>query len=70
LAQSRVVIACDDKVFLKTGSTIENIDLMQASWPRVYAVGDVRSGSVKQVASGVGDGSVMVQYIHRALAGT
>jgi thioredoxin reductase (NADPH) len=33
----------------------------------VYAVGDVRSGSVKRVASGVGEGSVVVQSIHRFL---
>jgi thioredoxin reductase (NADPH) len=33
----------------------------------VYAVGDVRSGSVKRVASGVGEGSVVVQAIHRFL---
>ncbi|MEL7490970.1 MAG: FAD-dependent oxidoreductase [Pseudomonadota bacterium] len=74
-------IARDDKGFLKTGAAIENIQLVKAgwsldrmpeiyetSWPRVYAVGDVRSGSVKRVASGVGEGSVVVQYIHRALA--
>jgi thioredoxin reductase (NADPH) len=33
----------------------------------VYAVGDVRSGSVKRVASGVGEGSVVVQAVHRFL---
>jgi len=37
------------------------------SRPGVYAVGDVRSGSVKRVASGVGEGSVVVQSIHRFL---
>jgi thioredoxin reductase (NADPH) len=37
------------------------------SRPGVYAVGDVRSGSVKRVASGVGEGSVVVQAIHRFL---
>jgi thioredoxin reductase (NADPH) len=37
------------------------------SRPGVYAVGDVRSGSVKRVASGVGEGSVVVQAIHRYL---
>ena len=39
------------------------------SLPRVYAVGDVRSGSVKRVASAVGEGSIVVQFIHRALNG-
>ncbi len=74
-------VARDDKGFLKTGGAIENVALVKAgwsldrmpeifetSWPRVYAVGDVRAGSVKRVASGVGEGSVVVQYIHRALA--
>jgi thioredoxin reductase (NADPH) len=37
------------------------------SRPGVYAVGDVRSGSVKRVASGVGEGSVVVQAVHRFL---
>ena len=35
---------------------------------RVYAVGDVRAGSVKRVASAVGQGSVVVSHIHRAIA--
>ena len=39
----------------------------RTSRPGVYAVGDVRSGSVKRVASGVGEGSVVVQSIHRYL---
>ena len=34
------------------------------SRPGVFAVGDVRSGSVKRVASGVGEGSVVVQAVH------
>ncbi len=73
-------IAIDKRGFVKTGGAIENIELVKAgwdldrmpdiyetSWPRIYAVGDVRSGSVKRVASGVGEGSVVVQYIHRAI---
>jgi thioredoxin reductase (NADPH) len=39
----------------------------ETSRPGVFAVGDVRSGSVKRVASAVGEGSVCVQLIHRAL---
>ena len=35
--------------------------------PGIFAVGDVRSGSVKRVAAGVGEGSVAVQDIHRYL---
>jgi thioredoxin reductase (NADPH) len=36
--------------------------------PGVFAVGDVRSGSVKRVASAVGEGSVVIQAVHRYLA--
>jgi thioredoxin reductase (NADPH) len=74
-------IARDEKGFLKTGADIANLELVRARWtlprmpsffetslPRIYAVGDIRAGSVKRVASGVGEGSVVVQYIHRALA--
>ena len=36
--------------------------------PGLFAVGDVRSGSVKRVASGVGEGSVVVQFVHKVFA--
>lgn len=74
-------MSCDQKGFVKTGPDLSNLDLVKAgwsldrmptryetSWPRVYAVGDVRIGSVKRVASSVGEGSVVVSDIHRALA--
>lgn len=74
-------MSCDGKGFLKTGPDLANLDLVRAgwslermptrfetSWPRVYAVGDVRTGSVKRVASAVGEGSVVVSDIHRALS--
>jgi thioredoxin reductase (NADPH) len=41
--------------------------LLESSVPGVFAVGDVRHGSVKRVASGVGEGSVAVQFIHQYL---
>ncbi|HEX3595664.1 MAG TPA: FAD-dependent oxidoreductase [Polyangiaceae bacterium] len=41
----------------------------ETSLRNVFAVGDVRSGSVKRVAAGVGEGSACVQLIHKALAG-
>jgi thioredoxin reductase (NADPH) len=72
-------VALDDKGFVKTGPDLAREDL--ASWPLaraphlletsrqgVFAVGDVRAGSVKRVASAVGEGSVCVQLVHRALA--
>ena len=41
--------------------------LLESSVPGIFAVGDVRHGSVKRVASGVGEGSVGVQFIHQYL---
>lgn len=74
-------VALDDKQFIKTGADLLPEDLEAARWPlrrqpylfetsvpRVFAVGDVRSRSVKRVASAVGEGSVAVQLIHRVLA--
>ncbi|TMG05863.1 MAG: FAD-dependent oxidoreductase [Chloroflexi bacterium] len=73
-------LALDDKNFVKTGTDLVPDDLEKAGWPLtrrpdllettkpgIFAVGDVRSGSVKRVASAVGEGSVCVQLIHRAL---
>lgn len=42
--------------------------LLETNLPGVFAVGDVRAGSVKRVASGVGEGSVAIQFVHRHLA--
>ena len=74
-------MVCDDRGFVKTGTDIVPIELVKAgwaldrmpsryetSWPRIYAIGDVRKGSVKRVASSVGEGSVVVSDIHQALA--
>jgi thioredoxin reductase (NADPH) len=74
-------LARDDKGFLKTGSDLTVDDLAGAEWPYqrppnlletstpgIFAVGDVRSGSVKRVASAVGEGSISVQLVHKALA--
>jgi thioredoxin reductase (NADPH) len=73
-------VALDDKHFVKTGADLHPDELDKAGWPLarrpelletsrpgVFAVGDARSGSVKRVASAVGEGSVCVQLIHRAL---
>jgi thioredoxin reductase (NADPH) len=40
----------------------------ETSQPGIFAVGDVRCGSVKRVASAVGEGSACVQYVHQFLA--
>ena len=42
--------------------------LLETNVPGVFAVGDVRHGSIKRVASGVGEGSVAVQFIHQYLS--
>ena len=63
-------LALDGKGFVKTGVEVEGQKPTSAyatSLDGVFAVGDVRSGSVKRVASGVGEGSVVVQAIHQFL---
>jgi thioredoxin reductase (NADPH) len=70
----------DGKQFVKTGADLTPEELLAAKWPLprrpylmeasipgVFCVGDARSGSVKRVASAVGEGSICVQLIHRAL---
>jgi thioredoxin reductase (NADPH) len=42
--------------------------LLETNVPGIFAVGDVRRGSVKRVASGVGEGSVAVSFIHQHLS--
>jgi thioredoxin reductase (NADPH) len=42
--------------------------LLEASVPGVFAAGDVRHGSIKRVASAVGEGSVAVMFVHRYLS--
>jgi thioredoxin reductase (NADPH) len=62
----------DERGFIRTGLDIEGsmrrrVTRLETSIPGVYAVGDVRAGSVKRVASAVGEGSIAVQYIHEYL---
>ncbi len=73
-------VALDDHGFVKTGPDLGEEQLAAARWslarppyllessvPGVFAAGDVRSGSVKRIASAVGEGSISVQFVHRAL---
>ena len=74
-------VVLDAQRFVKTGVDLTPEDLETARWPlqrrpyqfetslpRVFAVGDVRSGSMKRVASAVGEGSAAVQLVHKVLA--
>jgi thioredoxin reductase (NADPH) len=73
-------VALDAKGFIKTGPDLSPEDLATAHWPLtraphlletslpgVFAVGDVRGGSLKRVASAVGEGSIAVAFVHQAL---
>lgn len=75
------VIARDERGFILTGPDLMHegqhpkgwpLDrdpyLLETNVPGIFAVGDVRHGSVKRVASGVGEGSVAVQFIHQYLS--
>jgi thioredoxin reductase (NADPH) len=70
----------DDKKFVKTGVDLLPEELKASAWrlprrpylmetsiPGVFSVGDARANSVKRVASAVGEGSICVQLVHRAL---
>lgn len=74
-------VALDEKGFVKTGPALSADDRATAQWPLrrqpylletslpgVLAVGDVRSGSTKRVASAVGEGSIAVATVHQVLA--
>lgn len=64
-------LALDDKGFVLTGRCAQG-HLLESPYattkPGIFAVGDVRSGSVKRVASSVGEGSVVVQAVHHYLS--
>jgi thioredoxin reductase (NADPH) len=73
-------LSLDKKGFVLSGRDLETVtpptpwplarqpQMLETSLPRVFVVGDARSGSVKRVASAVGEGSVVVQLIHQVLA--
>jgi thioredoxin reductase (NADPH) len=63
-------IALDRKGFVLTGPDAGSASLLETSRPGVLAVGDVRSGSIKRVASAVGEGSMSVRLIHEHLGTT
>ena len=73
-------VALDANGFIKTGSDLSREDLAAAQWPfaraphlletslpGVFAVGDVRGGNIKRVASAVGEGSIAISFVHQVL---
>ena len=73
-------LALDDHEFIKTGPdlTREDLDarrwplsrpphLLETSLPGVFAIGDVRCGNIKRVASAVGEGSIAIAFVHQVL---
>ena len=75
-------VQLDEKGFVLSGAALDNSELDDAAWrgrqpllfetslPGVFAVGDVRSGSIKRVAFAVGEGSMAVRLIHQRLSDT
>jgi len=79
----RGCLALDPKGFILTGRELDHIEtlngnprwplerppqMLETTLPGVFAVGDVRSGNVKRVASAVGEGAISIHLVHRALA--
>lgn len=76
----RGCVALDNKGFILTGRGLDAASevppwplvrpphMLETSLPGVFAVGDVRAGSVKRVASAVGEGAIAVHLVHRVLA--
>jgi thioredoxin reductase (NADPH) len=73
-------VALNGDGFIKTGPDLSQEDLDAARWPLarpphlletsvpgVFAVGDVRGGNVKRVASAVGEGSIAITFVHQVL---
>jgi thioredoxin reductase (NADPH) len=77
----RGCVALDDKGFILTGRDLDGAapegpvwplarapQMLETSLPAVFAVGDARAGSVKRVASAVGEGAISVHMVHRTLS--
>jgi len=75
----RGCVAMDEKGFILTGRDVDaragrsawrlarSPQMLETTLPGVFAVGDVRAGNVKRVASAVGEGAISVHMVHRAL---
>ena len=60
-------VARDEKGFILTGPDVGAEGLLETTVPRVYAAGDVRSGSIKRCATAVGEGAAVVRFVHEHL---
>ena len=63
------VVERDDKGFVMTGPDAGAVALLETSVPGIYAAGDVRSGSIKRCATAVGEGAMVVRFVHERLSG-
>jgi thioredoxin reductase (NADPH) len=63
-------VARDEKGFVLTGADVGAEGLLETTVPRVYAAGDVRSGSIKRCATAVGEGAAVVRFVHEHLEPT
>jgi thioredoxin reductase (NADPH) len=61
-------VALDDDGFVLTGQRAGAEGILETSVPGVFAVGDVRSGSVKRCAAAVGDGAMVARFVHERLS--
>jgi thioredoxin reductase (NADPH) len=61
-------VARDENGFVLTGADTGADGLLETSVPGVYAAGDVRAGSVKRCATAVGEGAMVVRYVHERIA--
>jgi thioredoxin reductase (NADPH) len=61
-------VACDTNGFVLTGDAAGAEYLLETSVPGIFAAGDVRSGSTKRCAAAVGEGAMVVQFVHAHLA--
>ena len=62
-------VARDAKGFVLTGADAGASALLETSVPGIYAAGDVRAGSVKRCATAVGEGAMVVRFVHERLSG-
>jgi thioredoxin reductase (NADPH) len=61
-------VATDTKGFILTGSDTARALTLETNQPGIFAIGDVRAGSVKRVAAAVGEGAAVVSQLHSYLA--